>query len=56
MLTREELIEHIMNMYNGIGQGTPQPEYADYIKTRYDERMPWLDLLDGVKAAMKEKA
>jgi len=53
VITRDQLITHIMTMRNGTDKCTPQPEYADYIAGRYDERMPWLDLLAGVREAMK---
>jgi hypothetical protein len=33
---------------------TLDPDYADYIAERYDARLPWLDLMAGVKAAIKE--
>jgi len=53
---RERIIFRIVEMHHGIGNGTPQPEYAQYIAERYDARLPWLDIAAGVKAAMKESA
>lgn len=51
MITRDQIIQHIMNMHTGIKHGTPQPAYADYITKRYDERLPWMEIVRGVKAA-----
>jgi len=40
-------------MKNGTDKTTPQPEYARYALRWYHEKMPWLDLIAGVKEALK---
>jgi len=52
MVTREGLIAHILKMKNGTDKTTPQPEYARYALRWYHEKMPWLDLIAGVKEAL----
>jgi len=44
-----------MTMHTGTSKTTPQPEYADYITARYDDRLPWLDIASGVKEAKAMK-
>jgi len=53
MVTREGLIAHILKMKNGTDKTTPQPEYARYALRWYHEKMPWLDLIVGVKEALE---
>jgi len=53
MVTREGLIAHILKMKNGTDKTTPQPEYARYALRWYHEKMPWLDLVEGVRDAME---
>jgi len=50
---RADLITHILTMKNGTDKTPPQPEYARYALRWYHEKMPWLDLIAGVKEAMK---
>jgi len=53
MVTREGLIAHILTMKNGTDATPPQPEYARYALRWYHEKMPWLDLIAGVKEALE---
>ena len=50
---RTELIEWILEMKNGNEKCTPQPDYAREALKRYHEQMPWLDLMAGVRDALK---
>jgi len=50
---REDLITHILTMKNGTDKTTPQPEYARYALREYNKLLPWLDLIAGVKEALK---
>lgn len=47
MLTRQQLITHIMFMKS------KDEEYARYALAEMNKAMPWLDLNNGVKEAMK---
>jgi len=51
---RADLITHILKMKNGTDTTTPQPEYARYALRWYHEKMPWLDLINGVKEALEQ--
>ena len=46
---RDRLIAHIMNLKKH------DPDYARTALRSYHEAMPWLDLLNGVKAEMEKK-
>ena len=50
---RAELIEWILGMKNGNEKSTPQPDYAREALRHYHAEMPWLDLMRGVREAMK---
>lgn len=43
---RTRLIAHIMHMK------TLDPDYARYALKRYHEKLPWLDLIAGVREAI----
>jgi len=55
VITREEIIEHIMAMKDGTDKTTPQPDYARAALIWYDELLPWLEIMAGVREAMKAK-
>lgn len=44
---RQRLIDHVLHMK------TLDPDYARYALKRDHEAMPWLDLVAGIKDAMK---
>lgn len=44
---RDRLIEHILHMK------TLDEDYARWALKKYHEQMPWLDLLNGVREALK---
>lgn len=50
IVTREELIDHIMKMKD------KDEDYARAALRYYADLLPWLDLNDGVKQAMKDAA
>lgn len=52
MITREEIINHIMAMKNGTDKTTPQPGCARAALAQYVEWFPDWDLNQGVKDAM----
>ena len=52
MIDRQTVIDHILLMKLGKTNTPPQPEYADYMTTRYDARLPDMGIADGVKEAM----
>ena len=49
-LTRQQLIDHIMFMKS------KDEDYARYALARLNQSMPWLDLNNGIKEALKAKA
>ena len=51
---RQQIIQRILEMKNGNDKCTPQPDYARYALAQYNAAMPWLDLNNGVREAMKK--
>jgi len=47
VLTREELIDHILKMK------TLDQDYARFALAQYNKAMPWMDLNNGVKLALE---
>lgn len=47
-MTRDDLINHIMTMK------TLDPDYARYALRQYNDMLPEMNLMDGVREAMKE--
>jgi len=51
---RQQIIQRILEMKNGNDKCTPQPEYARASLAQYNAMLPWLDLNNGVREAMKK--
>ena len=49
MITREQIIRHIMAMKK------IDPECARAALRHYHEKMPWMNLIEGIKQAMREQ-
>ena len=47
-MTRDDLINHIMHMK------TLDPDYARYALSQYTDMLPEMELMAGVREAMKE--
>lgn len=50
---REMIISRILEMKNGNDKCTPQPDYAREALKHYHAELPWLNLMQGVKDALK---
>ena len=50
---REMIISRILEMKNGDDKCTPQPDYAREALKHYHAELPWLNLMQGVKDALK---
>ena len=48
MITRDQIIQHVLFMK------LTDPDYARWSLAQYHAAMPWLDLNNGVRAAMGE--
>lgn len=53
---RHQIIERIMNIKNGMPGCTPQPDCAREELKFFNALLPWLELNEGVKLAMKDAA
>lgn len=50
---RQRIINHVMAMKNGTDKYPPQPDIARESLMRFAEMLPELELIKGVKEAMK---
>lgn len=50
---RERIIERIMQYKNGYPGCTPQPDFARDALRDYDKLLPHLELMQGVREALK---
>ena len=50
---RQKLIDWVLAMKNGNEKCTPQPDYAREALKHYHAELPWLNLMAGVKDALK---
>ena len=53
MITREQLITHILQMKNGTDKWKSQPDYARAALAHYNTLLPDMKLNDGVRDALK---
>jgi hypothetical protein len=53
VITREQVITHILEMKLGKHNTPPQPEYAQYITGRYAARLPEMSIAEGVSDASR---
>lgn len=49
---RDQIIQRIMNIKNGMPGCTPQPDCAREELRIFNALLPWLELNEGVKLAM----
>ena len=50
---RTRIIESILKMKSGTDKCTPQPDAARAALAHYNKELPWLNLNEGVKDALK---
>ena len=50
---RTRIIESILKMKNGTDKCTPQPDAARAALAHYNKELPWMNLNEGVKDALK---
>ena len=50
---RQRIIKRVMEMKNGNNKCTPQPDCARAELAYYNALLPWLDLNEGIRDAMK---
>ena len=51
---RQQIIQRILEMKNGNYKCTPQPDAARAELALFNEMLPWLDLNNGIREALKK--
>ena len=55
-MDRSELIAWILLMKNGNEKCAPQPDYARQALIWYDQQLPYMRLMEGVRAALRAES